>query len=895
LKKHHRKHKWGKKHKKLKKHKKSKKKKKKSRAAAAAYVEGLYNSILCRHSEPAGLDGWVAAIVNGGKSNGWVRQQFLHSPEYKSRHGRPCGAPGKPVKKDRTGATAYVESLYNSLLCRHSEPAGLKGWVDAIVDGGKSHSWIREQFLGSAEYKSKNGQGCTPFDVKGAEAYVEALYKTLLCRHSEPAGLNGWVNALRGGTSRDAVRQGFIGSAEYQSRGGKPCPPPFDEPSARAFVENLYQTLLCRNSEPAGLKGWVATLRAGTSRDAVVQGFIGSAEYKAREGRKCGEAAFDAKAAGDWVESLYNTLLCRHSDAGGKAGWIGALRTGKSQSWVRDGFLNSAEYKLRGGRACGQAAAAAARAAPPVKVLPPGAPKTPPAPAPRGSPAPPPPPKPFGAPAPPPPAIAPVIPPVVRKAAPKPFTPPKSATVKPPFDWTHSPDTRYFNKHITDYGFAHDRQWTNICTGKHLEDYGRWVGVAPHVWFSIARKDCPNQYSARGEFVLEDGKIKRGPKFRGCSCQPPKTEERKWTPPAKAPWRAPPVEQKHYDNILHCRSSAGGTCAMKCPAGMQISVLDSSWGAGQGVWQSTGYIVKGACHQADSLQRVANACNGKSSCGVEADSSLGKPCTRPTELLTTYQCSAVAVPAAKVASPAAVQIQYPGIIMAEAVDGAKASLACPGENVIAVLDASYGRSQGFYKSNGFIRKGVCHAASTPKELAEKCNGQPTCSVLADANAFPVDGCGDGQRKLKLTYRCSPPDAVPQFEAPAPPAPRVWTVVPKQLEAVAPQPAAGPQEESVVNIGGSEVHIHVTQLSAPEPNAAALGAVEDKLDRLHDTAMTKIEGILDDLDKHRVQKKPCLKKLQNTIDKFKSAFVSEAQEVEKLTHKFSYADDAPTLV
>jgi len=60
-------------------------------------------------------------------------------------------------------------------------------------------------------------------------------------------------------------------------------------------------------------------------------------------------------------------------------------------------------------------------------------------------------------------------------------------------------------------------------------------------------------------------------------------------------------------------------------------------------------------------------------------------------------------------------------------------------------------------------------------------------------------------------------------------------------------------------------------------------------------MTKIEGILNDIEQHKVAKKPCLRKLQKTISNFKDAFVSEAQKIERITHKYSYADDATTLV
>lgn len=99
----------------------------------------------------------------------------------------------------------------------------------------------------------------------------------------------------------------------------------------------------------------------------------------------------------------------------------------------------------------------------------------------------------------------------------------------------------------------------------------------------------------------------------------------------------------------------------------------------------------------------------------------------------------------------------------------------------------------------------------------------------------------------------------------------------------------------IRVGGADLHIHVTQESEPEPDAKALNFIENKLSTLHTHAMDKIESIVDDLNSHRVAKKACLKNLANTVSEFKSQFVAESSKIEKLRHKFSYADDAPTLV
>ena len=101
-------------------------------------------------------------------------------------------------------------------------------------------------------------------------------------------------------------------------------------------------------------------------------------------------------------------------------------------------------------------------------------------------------------------------------------------------------------------------------------------------------------------------------------------------------------------------------------------------------------------------------------------------------------------------------------------------------------------------------------------------------------------------------------------------------------------------DALLNIDGSQIHIHVTQASAPEPNAKVLRAVESRLEGLHSKAMTQIEALLVDVEAHKKAAAPCLRRLRRTVRKFKDAFVAESSAMEKISHKYSYADDAPTL-
>ena len=62
-------------------------------------------------------------------------------------------------------------------------------------------------------------------DPQSDQDYVTSLYRDLLGREPDAGGLNGWVAALRDGMSREDVRQGFLGSEEYQSKHPAPDNP----------------------------------------------------------------------------------------------------------------------------------------------------------------------------------------------------------------------------------------------------------------------------------------------------------------------------------------------------------------------------------------------------------------------------------------------------------------------------------------------------------------------------------------------------------------------------------------------------------------------------------------------------------------------------------------------
>ena len=175
---------------------------------------------------------------------------------------------------------------------------------------------------------------------------MDILYQTMLNRKADAGGKTGWVDALNQGYTLQNIIDGFCGSAEFSALCkefgiepgsiGAPKPASPDTPRGKieAFVRRCYELILSRKADQDGLKGWSDALESRTATAAqIIDGFVRSPEYN---NRNLGSAAS--------VDILYNTMLDRKADAGGKAGWVDALSKGYTLQHIINGFCGSAEF-----------------------------------------------------------------------------------------------------------------------------------------------------------------------------------------------------------------------------------------------------------------------------------------------------------------------------------------------------------------------------------------------------------------------------------------------------------------------------------------------------------------------------------------------------------------------
>jgi hypothetical protein len=316
-------------------------------------VNEVYARLLQRPAEPAGLARWVAFLQGGGTIEQLIAR-VAGSPEYFTRNGgntdgflaaiyrdllgRAGDADGLARFRQRLaeGATRgqvaaavlgsdeyrgkLVADLYEQYLHRQAGPAEVAARV-AALRRGQRHEELVAAILGSAEYYRRAvsvGPERPPLDT--ATPYVTALYREVLNREPDPAGLAGWVHFLNRGGNREQVARAFWESVEHRG----------------LQVDQFYATYLHHPADARGRAFWVGQLRAGVSEAEVARRFLLSAEYQATHATP---AAF--------VGGLYTDVLGHAGSPGGVTFWVSQLTAGASRAQVAQAFLTSEEAYRR--------------------------------------------------------------------------------------------------------------------------------------------------------------------------------------------------------------------------------------------------------------------------------------------------------------------------------------------------------------------------------------------------------------------------------------------------------------------------------------------------------------------------------------------------------------------
>ena len=228
------------------------------------FVQRLYEKVFQRTADTAGLNDWSNKLYNGTTTGATTAWNFFFSPEFGNKN---------------TTNEQYVNILYQALFDRNADTDGKANWVSLLDNGvsrayvlkGFTDSsefnnlcsvyGIQQGTITTSENRDKNPQ---------VTAFVNRLYTIAMNRAADVNGLNDWTGKLLAKTKTPKqVASGFVFSQEMANR----------NLSNQEYVTMLYRTMMDREPDEAGLNDWVTRLQSGTSRQSVFDGFADSTEF----------------------------------------------------------------------------------------------------------------------------------------------------------------------------------------------------------------------------------------------------------------------------------------------------------------------------------------------------------------------------------------------------------------------------------------------------------------------------------------------------------------------------------------------------------------------------------------------------------------------------------------
>lgn len=228
----------------------------------AAQVYRLYRATLDRDPDVGGLNRWVGELGDGTSTLRQAAAGFTGSPEFQRDYGGASDAD-------------FITLLYQNVLGRAPDAQGLAAWTGRLASGQMDRAQIVIGFSQSDEFIAATLADAARFGADSLDQSfadeVFRLYQAVLGRAPDAQGFEAWTGRLGDGLPFATVVAGFTQSPEFQRDYG--------DASQADFVTLLYQNVLGRDPEAAGLAAWTGRLAAGMSRETVVEGFVGSPEF----------------------------------------------------------------------------------------------------------------------------------------------------------------------------------------------------------------------------------------------------------------------------------------------------------------------------------------------------------------------------------------------------------------------------------------------------------------------------------------------------------------------------------------------------------------------------------------------------------------------------------------
>ena len=224
----------------------------------------------------------------------------------------------------------FVKRLYQNFLGREADTEGLDHWKEEF-EQGKTATFVAKSFFTSEEFKNQINPNLTN------EQYIAMLYRTMLNREPDLAGLQYWEDQIETkGKSRELIFYEFALSPEFYSLSQHYGVTSHNSDDLLDnFLDRMYYLVMTREPDTKGKTWWINQLKAKTkkARD-IATGFFDSNEFRRR-----GYTDYN------FITIAYRALLNREADMEGRDFWLKQLQKGLSRHDLVMNFISSDEFK----------------------------------------------------------------------------------------------------------------------------------------------------------------------------------------------------------------------------------------------------------------------------------------------------------------------------------------------------------------------------------------------------------------------------------------------------------------------------------------------------------------------------------------------------------------------
>ena len=258
-------------------------------------------------------------VVSGIHQNVFVYRRAWEG----NGNGTPTPTPTPAPQPASPPVADTVRGFYVNALGREPSPAELESWAVALEANCNQNGLraVSDAFFDSLEFRLTRS-----LTVRGL---VGALYRALLGRDPDPAGLAFWADSVR--QARLALATAFVESAEFHAL----APWPGDRSATTNLLIRFYAEFLGRTPDPSGLGFWVDYVTTTADVAGTAHAFVASIEFETH-----------ALTFREYVTRLYRGILARPPDPEGLEAWEAVLR-GHLLGLIDSAFVPSPEFAAR--------------------------------------------------------------------------------------------------------------------------------------------------------------------------------------------------------------------------------------------------------------------------------------------------------------------------------------------------------------------------------------------------------------------------------------------------------------------------------------------------------------------------------------------------------------------